>query len=45
MFRKDLVEFLQSKGDIGFDSDMGKVGVIGHSVFFKVYTARDDYWT
>ena len=24
---------------------MGKVGVVGHSVYFKVYTAKDDYWT
>lgn len=40
-FRKQLLNFLHSDGDIGF----GKVGVVGHSVFFKVYTAKNEYWT
>jgi len=41
----DLARFVKSKADIGLESEKGKVGVVGHSVYFKVYTAKDDYWT
>ena len=36
-----MLNFLDTDGKIGF----GKVGVVGHSVFFKVYTAKNEYWT
>lgn len=41
VFRKRLLNFLDLDDKIGF----GKVGVVGHSVFFKVYTAKTEYWT
>ena len=44
-FRQDLATFVQGRNDLGMGSQMGKVGVVGHSVYFKVYTAKDDYWT
>ncbi len=40
-----MASFVRSKNDLGSEGNKGKVGVVGHSVYFKVYTAKDDYWT
>jgi hypothetical protein len=37
-FRKFLRAYVKSRADVGESSDAGKVIVVGHSMFFRVYT-------
>lgn len=37
-FRKYLREFLSKRTDVGVSSNEGKVVIVGHSMFFRVYT-------
>jgi hypothetical protein len=44
-FRNDLRQFLKLNEKIfGALPQQGKVGIIGHSMFLKVYTTKIDYW-
>ena len=44
-FRNDLRQFLKLNEKIfGPLPQQGKVGIIGHSMFLKVYTTSKDYW-
>ena len=43
-FRKFVREYVQSRKDVGVGSTEGKVVVIGHSMFFRVYTTQEDFW-
>lgn len=35
---------MASRTDIGIKSDDGKVVVVGHSMFFRIYTTQEEYW-
>jgi len=44
-FRNDLRQFLKLNEKIfGPLPQQGKVGIIGHSMFLKVYTTSNYYW-
>ena len=43
-FRNKLIKELQESKEFQIDSEGSKIGVVGHSVFFKVYTADEIYW-
>ena len=42
-FRKQLLREVNT-GKYQMAADGQKVGIVGHSVFFKVYTASEHYW-
>jgi hypothetical protein len=44
-FRVDLEEIVGSTDGVGIAAKKGKVGIIGHSVFYRVYNARKEFWT
>ena len=44
-FRMFVREYVQSRKDVGVGSTEGKVVVVGHSMFFRVYTTQEDFWS
>ena len=43
-FRNFVREFVKSRTDVGVGSSEGKVVVVGHSMFFRVYTTQEEFW-
>jgi hypothetical protein len=39
-FREDLEDIVDATDGVGMVAKQGKVGVVGHSVYFRVYNAR-----
>ena len=44
-FREDLQEIVEATDGVGMVAKQGKIGVIGHSVYYRVYNAQQKYWT
>ena len=39
-----LKELVKNRRDLGNGKEDGKVAVVGHSMFFRVYTTKEEYW-
>jgi len=43
-YQKFMQEFIKTQ-DVGANVDQGKIAMVTHSMFLRIYTTEDVYWT